>query len=156
MWRLIWTQQWSLLNIRIWTFSWVWHKRCNSLFNIRNLVSSLILMFYNHIYYFPFLMFLHILFVCVILLLYTWFGKKWKRLKKFSGWKTCLVYAYFFKHLRLSMLISFMLIKKRVYLSKAATFMVIPKMILSARTLFFWQNTKNRSIKFKTEQTAMV
>ena len=35
------------------------------------------------------------------------------------------------------MLISFMLIKKRVYLSKAATFMVIPKMILSARTLFF-------------------
>ena len=46
-------------------------------------------------------------------ILYTWFGKKWKRLKKFWGWKICLVYAYFFKHLSLSMLISLMLIKKK-------------------------------------------
>ena len=32
-------------------------------------------------------------------------------IKKFWGWKICLVYAYFFKHLSLSILISFMLIK---------------------------------------------
>ena len=31
--------------------------------------------------------------------------------------KKCLVYAYFFKHLSLSMLISFMLIKKSVVLN---------------------------------------
>ena len=43
-------------------------------------------------------------------ILYTWFGKKEKRLKKFWRWKICLVYVYFFKHLSLSMLISFMLI----------------------------------------------
>ena len=30
-------------------------------------------------------------------ILYTWFGKKWNWLKKFWGWKICLVYAYFFK-----------------------------------------------------------
>ena len=73
----------------------------NDLFNIRNLVSSLILMFVR---------------ICLCdTILYTWFGKKWKWLKKFWGWKMCLVYAYFSKHLSLSMLISFMLWKKRVY-----------------------------------------
>ena len=94
------------LNVRIGTFNWVWHEHCNALFNIRNLVSSLILMFVR---------------ICLRdSILYTWFGMKWKRLKKFWGWKTCLVYAHFFKHLNLSMLISFMLPKKkkkkRVYL----------------------------------------
>ena len=95
---LIWTLQWSLLNVwiwllnvRIWTFNWVWHELCNGLFNIRNLVSSLILMFVR---------------ICLCdTILYTWFGKKWKRLKKFWGWKIWLVYAYFFKHLSLKMLI---------------------------------------------------
>ena len=100
MLRLIWTLQWSLLNVRIWTFNWVWHEHCNGLFNIRNLVSSLILMFVR-------------IFLCDTIL-YTWFGKKWKRLKKFWGWKICLVYASVF-NLSLSMLISFMLIKKRGY-----------------------------------------
>ena len=96
---LTWTLQWSILHVRIWTFSWVWHEHCNGLFNIRNLVSSLILMFVR---------------ICLCdTILYTWFGKKWKRLKKFWGWKICLIYAYFFKHLSLSMLISFMLIKKK-------------------------------------------
>ena len=57
------------------------------------------------------------------IILYTWFGKKWKRLKKFWSWKICLVYPYFFKHLSLSMPISFMLIEKRVYaLSPWGTF----------------------------------
>ena len=41
---LIWILQWSLLNIWIRTFNWVWHEHCNGLFNIRNLVSSLIVM----------------------------------------------------------------------------------------------------------------
>ena len=96
-----WTLQWSLLNVQIWTFNWVWHEHCNGLFNIRNLVSTLILMFVR---------------ICLCdTILYTWFGKKWKRLKKFWGWKIWLVYAYFFKHLSLSMLIRFMLIKKWVY-----------------------------------------
>ena len=91
-------------NIRIWTFNWVWHEHCNGLFNIWNLVSSLILMFVR---------------ICLCdTILYTWFGKKWKRLKKFWGWKICLVYAYIFKHLSLSMPTSFMLIKKRVYRQK--------------------------------------
>ena len=45
-------------------------------------------------------------------ILYTCFGKTWRQLKKFWGWKICLVYAYFFKHLSLSMLTSFILIKK--------------------------------------------
>ena len=95
------TLQWSLLNVRIWTSNWVWHEHCNGLFNIRNLVSSLILMFVR---------------ICLCdTILYTWFGKKWKRLKKFWGWKICLVYAYFFKHLSLSMLISFMFIKKEYF-----------------------------------------
>ena len=62
------TLQWSLLNVRTWTFNWVWHEHCNGLFNIRNLVSSLILMFIR---------------ICLCdTFLYTWFGKKWKRLKK--------------------------------------------------------------------------
>ena len=75
---------------------------CNGLFNIRNLMSSLILMFVR---------------ICLCdAILYTWFEKKWKRLKKFWGWKICLVYAYFFKHLSLSMLVSFMLIKKEYIL----------------------------------------
>ena len=57
------------------------------------------------------------------IILYTWFGKRWKRLKKFWSWKICLVYPYFFKHLSLSMPISFMLIEKRVYaLSPWGTF----------------------------------
>ena len=47
------------------------------------------------------------------IILYTWFGKKWKRLKKFWGWKICLVHTYFFKHLSLSMLISFILTKEK-------------------------------------------
>ena len=95
-----WTLQWSLLNVRIWIFNWVWHEHCNGLFNIRNLVSCLILMFVR---------------ICLYdTILYTWSGQKWKRLEKFCGWKICLVYAYSFKHLSLSMLKSFMLIKKRV------------------------------------------
>ena len=102
--RLIWTLQWSLLNVRIWTFNWIWHEHCNGLFNIRNLVSSLILMFVR---------------ICLCdTILYTWFGNKWKRLKKFWGRKICLVYAYLFKHLSLSMLIRFMLIKKSVSILK--------------------------------------
>ena len=47
------------------------------------------------------------------IILYTWFGKQWRRLKKVWGWKICLVYTYFFKHLSSSMLISFMLIKEK-------------------------------------------
>ena len=47
------------------------------------------------------------------IILYTWFGKQWRRLKKIWGWKICLVYTYFFKHLSSSMLISFMLIKEK-------------------------------------------
>ena len=102
--RLIWTLQWSLLNlriwllnVRIWTFNCVWHEHCNGLFNIRYLVSSLlILMFFR---------------ICLCnTILYIWIGKTWKQLKKFWSWKICLVYAYFFKHLSLSMFISFMLI----------------------------------------------
>ena len=46
------------------------------------------------------------------IILYTWFVKKEKRWKKFWGWKICLVYSYFSKHLSLSMLISFAHIKK--------------------------------------------
>ena len=100
--RLTWTLQWSLLNVRIWTFNWVWHEHCNDLFNIRNLVGSLILMFVR---------------ICLCdTILDTWFGKKWKRLEKFWGWKIYLVYAYYFKHLSLSMLIDFMLIKKNVFI----------------------------------------
>ena len=105
---VIWTMQWSLLNIRIWTFNWVWYEHCNDLFNIRNLVNSLILIFLNHIYNFLSDTFLH-----------TWFGKKCKRLKKFWGWKICSVYAYCFKHMSLSMQISFMFITKRVLLLEA-------------------------------------
>ena len=93
------TLQWSLLNIRIWTFDSVWHEHFNSLFNIQNLVSSLILMFVR-------------IYLCDTIL-YTWFGKKWKRLKKFWGWKICLVYAYFFKHLSLSMLYKLYAYKKK-------------------------------------------
>ena len=102
---VIWTMQWSLLNIRIWTFNWVWHEHCNDLFNIRNLVNSLILLFLNHIYNF----------LCDTIL-HSWFGKKCKWLKKFWGWKICSVYAYFFKHMSWSMQISFMFITKRVLL----------------------------------------
>ena len=103
------------LNVRIGTFNWVWHEHCNALFNIRNLVSSLILMFVR---------------ICLCdSILYTWFGMKWKRLKKFWGWKTCLVYAYFFKHLNLSMLISFMLTKKKkkksVFISHISLFLKV-------------------------------
>ena len=88
---LIWTLQWSLLNVWIWTFSWVWQEHYDGLFNIRNLVRSLILMFGR---------------ICLCdTIIYTWFGKKRKRLKKFWGWKIWLVYAYFFKHQSLSMLI---------------------------------------------------
>ena len=90
----------GILNFKTHFMIWycVWYEHCNGLFNIRNLVSSLILMFVR---------------ICLCdTILYTWFGKKWKRLKKFWGWKICLVYAYFFKHLSLSMLTSFMLIKK--------------------------------------------
>ena len=93
----------GMLNFKTHFMIWycVWHEHCHDLFNIRNLVSSLILMFVR---------------ICLCdTILYTWFGKKWKWLKKFWGWKMCLVYAYFSKHLSLSMLISFMLWKKRVY-----------------------------------------
>ena len=80
------------LKVWTWTFNWVWHEHCNGLFSIRNLVSSLILMFVR---------------ICLCdTILYTWFGKKWKRLKTFWGWKICLVYAHFFKHLSLSMPVS--------------------------------------------------
>ena len=99
---LIWTLQQSLLNVRIWTFNWVWHENYNGLFNVGNLVSSLILMLVR---------------ICLCnTILYTWFGKKWKQLK-FWGWIICLVYAYFFKHLSLSMLISFLLTKKSVLIN---------------------------------------
>ena len=100
---LIWIMQWSLLNIWIWKFNWVWHGHCDGLFNICKIASSLILMFHNRIN----------IFVCDNIL-FTWFGKKWKRSKKFWDWKICLVYAYFFKKLSLSMLITFILIKKSV------------------------------------------
>ena len=88
----------GILNFKTHFMAWycVWYEHCNGLFNIRNLVSRLILMFVR---------------ICFCdAILYTWFGKKWKPLKKFWGWKICLVYAYFLKHLSLSMLISFMLI----------------------------------------------
>ena len=49
------------------------------------------------------------------IILYTWFGKKWKRLKKFWDWGIWLVYAYCLKNLRLSMLISFIRIKEYNY-----------------------------------------
>ena len=100
---LIWTLQWSLLNVRIWTFSWVWHEHCNGLFNIRNLVSSLIL-FQNHI---------NIFFVWYYSLHLIW--EEMEAIKKFWDGEICLiclVYACFFKHQSLSMLISLMLIKK--------------------------------------------
>ena len=109
--RLIWTLQWLLLNVRIWTFNWVWHEHCNGLFNIRNLVSSLILIF-------PKIYLCDTIVTFMWYLCDTWFGKKWKRFKKFWRWEICLVYAYFFKHLSLSMLISFMLTKKWVCLNK--------------------------------------
>ena len=71
------------------------NNACSGLFNIRNLVSSLILIFVR---------------ICLCdTILYTSIGKKWK----LWGWKICLVYAYFCKHLSLSMLISFMLINKK-------------------------------------------
>ena len=92
----------GMLNFKPHFMVWycVWYEHCNGLFNIRNLVRSLILMFVR---------------ICLCdTILYTWFGKKWKRLKKFWGWKIRLVYPYFFKHLSLSMLISFTLIKKSV------------------------------------------
>ena len=80
----------GMLNFKTHFMVWncIWHEDCNGLFNIRNLVSSLILMCVR---------------VCLCdTILYTWFGKKWKRLKKFWGWKISLVYAYFFKHLSLT------------------------------------------------------
>ena len=90
----------GMLNFKTHFMVWycVWYEHCNGLFNIRNLVSSLILMFVR---------------ICLCdTILYTWFGKKWKRLKKFWGWKICLICAYFFKHLSWNMLVSFILIKK--------------------------------------------
>ena len=80
----------GMLNFKTHFMVWncICHEDCNGLFNIRNLVSSLILMCVR---------------VCLCdTILYTWFGKKWKRLKKFWGWKISLVYAYFFKHLSLT------------------------------------------------------
>ena len=91
----------GMLNFKTYFMVWyfVWHEHWSGLFNIRNLVSSLILMFAR---------------ICLCdNILYTWFGKKWKWLKKFRGCKIYLLHAYFFKHLSLSMLISFMLIKKK-------------------------------------------
>ena len=64
----------------------------------------------SHLLFFLFNVCSH--FVCLCdFILYTWFAKKWKQLNKFWGWKICLIYAYFFKHPSISMLISFMLIK---------------------------------------------
>ena len=91
----------GILNFKTHFMVWycVWYEHCNGLFNIRNLVSRLILMFVR---------------ICFCdAILYTWFEKKWKLLKKFWGWKICLVYAYFLKHLSSSILVSlsFMLMK---------------------------------------------
>ena len=56
-------------HFRVWYC--VWSEHCN-------LVSSLILMF---------------IIICLCdAIIYTWFGKKWKRLKKFWGWKICLFF----------------------------------------------------------------
>ena len=110
---------------------WVWYEHCNFLFNIRNPVSILILMFVR---------------ICLCdAILYTWFGKKWKRLKKFWGWKICLVYAHFFKHLSLSMLISFMLIKKR-------SVPIGNKNILNRRIRNIYITIKNNLSQFKNVQ----
>ena len=64
VWYCVWYEQlqWSLLNVHIWIYNLVWHEHCNGLFNIRNLVSGLILMFAR---------------ICLCdAILYTWFGKK--------------------------------------------------------------------------------
>ena len=93
--RLTWTLQWSILNVRIWTFNWVWHEHCHvnsvwheQMFDMnteRNLVSSLILMFVR---------------ICLCnTILYTWFGKKWKWLKKPLRLENMLSICLFFKHL---------------------------------------------------------
>ena len=63
-------------------------------------MSRSILMFQNHI---------NIL--CVILSIHL-IWKEMEAMRKFWGWKICLVYACFFKHLSLIMLITFMHIKK--------------------------------------------
>ena len=99
----------GMLNFKTHFMVWycVRYEDCNGLFNIRNLVSSLIQCFR-----------IILTFFCDTTLC-TWFGKKWKGLKKLWGWKICLVYAYFFKHLSLSMLIRFMLIKRRVQFCSA-------------------------------------
>ena len=77
-------------------------------------------------------------------ILYTWFGKKWKRFKKFWGWKICLVYAYFFKHLSLSMLINFMLIKKKSVLKTLEFFLLLLVNVRGMKTIVkLWKEYKN-------------
>ena len=114
----------GILNFKTHFMVWycVWYEHCNGLFNIRNLVSSLILMFVR---------------ICLCdTILYTWFGKKWKRSKKFWGWKICLVYAYFLKHLSLSMLISLMLIKK-----ECMTYLPLSKLVcIYHRNIEIWKS----------------
>ena len=65
----------GMLNFKPHFMVWycVWYEPCNGLFNIRNLVSSLILMFVR---------------ICLCdTILYTWFGKKWKWLKSSEAGK---------------------------------------------------------------------
>ena len=60
----------GMLNFKTHFMVWycIWYEHCNGLFNIQNLVSSLILMFVR---------------TCLCdTILYTWFVKKWKRSKE--------------------------------------------------------------------------
>ena len=95
-------------------------------------------------------MFLHILLVLRDTILETWFGKKWKRLKNFWGWKICLIYAYFFKHLNnLSILVSFTLIKKRVYFIRFDVNLVQQIQIVK-NSLYSSHKDKGTMVKFRT------
>ena len=63
----------DILDFKTYFMAWycVWHEHCDSLFNVQNLVGSLILMFVR-------------ISLCDTIM-YTWFGKKRKPLKRFWG-----------------------------------------------------------------------